>query len=335
MTKPICTVSILLISEVFHNLFPTGLPDSRNTYALRFTDAAIAKILIGGNPTLTYIKLNKDMLSYSGGINKVDLTPAGFGAKSGSSTTTTFTEGPWFYKRNNLYYLIYAANCCAEDIRYSTSPGPTGPWTYKGIIMPAQGKSFTNHPGIIDFGNSSYFWYHDGALPGGSGYDRSVCIEKFTYNADGTIPTIPMTNAGAPMIGTLDPYVRQEAETIAFSSGLKTEVCSEGGLDVTHINNGDYIKVRGVAFGPGATSFNARVSAVSSTGGKIELRTGSQTGTLIGTCTVDGATKGWTTVMCPVTGATGTQDLFLTFTGTGTGNLFTFNWWQFVSSSTA
>jgi hypothetical protein len=249
------------------------------------------------------MKLNQDMISYSGSITS-------------TAKLTAFTEGPWVYKRGNLYYLVYAANCCSEDIRYATSTSPTGPWTYHGIIMPAQGKSFTNHPRIINYKNSSFFFYHNGALPGGSGYTRSTCVEKFVYNTDGTIPTIPMTSVGPSQIGTLDPYVRQEAETIAFSSGLKAETCSEGGLDVTSINNGDYIKVKGLAFGTGAKSFTARVASATS-GGKVELRLGSKTGALIGTCTVasTGSAQKLTSVTCSVTGTTGTQDLFFVFIG--------------------
>jgi arabinoxylan arabinofuranohydrolase len=36
----------------------------------------------------------------------------------------------------------------------------------------------------------------------------------------------------------------------------------------------------------------------------------------------------WTTVTCPVSGATGTQDLHLRFTG-GSGYLFNVDWWRF------
>ncbi|KAG7095060.1 hypothetical protein E1B28_005850 [Marasmius oreades] len=288
--------------------------------------------LYWGNPNLSYVELNSDMTSYSGSIVKVDLTTAGFGTRSGNAQRpTTFEEGPWLYKRNSLYYMIYAADCCSEDIRYSTGPSATGPWTYRGVIMPAQGKSFTNHPGIIDYKGNSYFFYHNGALPGGSGYTRSVSVERFTYNSDGTIPSFNMTTGGPPQLGTLDPFARQEAETIAFSSGLKTEVCSEGGIDVSFIDNGDYIKVKGVAFGNGAKTFTARVASATS-GGKIELRLGNQEGNLIGTCTVPGTGgwQTWTTVTCSVSGATGTQDLFFRFTG-GSGELFNFNWWQFTA----
>ncbi|KAI0196344.1 carbohydrate binding module [Astrocystis sublimbata] len=286
-----------------------------------------------GNPNLSYVKLNEDMISYSGGVNKVQLTTQGFGTRNGNAQRpTTFEEGPWLYKRDSLYYMIYAANCCSEDIRYSTGPSATGPWTYRGVIMPSGGKSFTNHPGIIEYKNNTYFFYHTGALPGGSGYQRSVAVERFVYNSDGTIPTISMSTNGPPQLGTLDPYIRQEAETMAWAQGVKTETCNEGGMAVSFIDNGDYIKVKGVGFGDGAKSFSARVSSATS-GGKIELRIGSQTGTLVGTCAVPGTDSwtSWTTVTCPVSGASGTQDLYLRFTG-GSGSLFNFNWWQFSSS---
>lgn len=199
--------------------------------------------------------------------------------------------------------------------------------------MPTQGKSFTNHEGIIDYKNNSYFFYHNGALPGGSGYQRSVCVERFVYNSDGTIPTIEMTTTGPPQLGTFDPYVRQEAETAAWSSGVQTEVCSEGGIDVGYINNGDYIKVKGVAFGPspGAHSFSARVASGAS-GGSIQIRLGSTSGTLVGSCTVPGTGgwQTWTTVTCSVSGAVGTQDLYFVFQGSGSGYLFNFDWWQFA-----
>jgi len=296
-----------------------------------FIDSNGQAYLYWGNPDLWYVKLNSDMISYSGSPTKIPLTTAGFGSRAGNAERpTTFEEAPWVYKRNSIYYLIYAANCCSEDIRYSTGTSATGPWTYRGVIMPTQGKSFTNHPGIIDYKDNSYFFYHNGALTGGGGYARSVAVERFVYNADGTIPTIQMTTGGPPQVGTLNPYVRQEAETMAWSSGLETEVCSEGGISVSYINNGDYIKVKGVAFGAGAKSFTARVASATS-GGKIELRLGSATGTLVGSCTVSGSGgwQVWTTVTCTVSGATGTQDLFFRFTGSGSDVLFNFNWWQF------
>ncbi|MGW6502252.1 glycoside hydrolase family 43 protein [Nonomuraea angiospora] len=289
--------------------------------------------LYWGNPRLWYVRLNTDMTSYSGSPTQIPLTTAGYGTRTGNaSRPTLFEEAPWVFKRNGLYYNVFAAECCSEFIAYSTAPSATGPWTYRGAIMPRQGGSFTNHAGIVDFNGGSYFFYHNGALPGGGGFTRSVAVEKFTYNADGTIPTINMTTAGPPQVGTLNPFVRQEAETSAWASGVETEASGEGGMNVGFIENGDYIKVKGVAFGNGASSFTARVASATS-GGRIELRLGSATGTLVGACAVagTGGWQNWTSVTCPVSGATGTRDLYLRFTG-GSGYLLNLNWWQFTPS---
>jgi hypothetical protein len=202
--------------------------------------------------------------------------------------------------------------------------------------MPYEGGSFTNHTGIVDFMGRSYFAYHNGALPGGGRFTRSVAVESFVYNADGSIPAIAMTAEGPAQVESLDPYVRQEAETIAWSEGIETEECSacdDGRLNIWSINNGDYIKVQGVAFGdePGPASFTAGVAS-DLDGGRIELRLDSETGPVVGTCTVPhtGGWQVWTAVSCPVSGATGTRDLVLRFTGKGSLDLFNFDWWQFA-----
>ncbi|MGW4214732.1 glycoside hydrolase family 43 protein [Lentzea sp. NPDC004789] len=288
--------------------------------------------LYWGNPNLWYVRLNTDMISYSGGVNQIPLTTAGYGTRTGDAKRPTlYEEGPWVFKRNGLYYNVFAAKCCSEFIGYSTSPGPTGPWTYRGTVMPTQGSSFTNHPGLIDYKGGSYFFYHNGALPGGGGFTRSVGVEKFSYNGDGTIPTINMTTSGPPQADTLNPFVRQEAETIAWGSGIETEPSSGGGMNVGWLENGDWIKVRGAAFGAGASKFSARVASASG-GGTLEVRLGSASGTVVARCTVPGTGgwQQWTTVSCPVSGLSGTQDVYFRFAG-GSGYLFNVDWWQFTA----
>lgn len=275
--------------------------------------------LYWGNGNLRYVKLNSDMISTSGSV-------------ASNVSLAQFVEGPWFYKRESLYYMVYAAGSGNEKISYATSSAAAGPWTYRGDVMGA-GSIFTNHPGVVDYKGHSYFFYHNGALPGGGGYKRSVCLEEFTYGSDGSIPKITPTTKGPTAVATLDPFTQVEAETIAFSSGLKTEACTDtgGGMAVTAISNGDYIKVKDVDFLDGVTSFDARVSSAGSNA-KIELHLDSQTGTLLGTCDVSGASS-WTTKTCSVSGGSGKHDLFLKFTG-GSGDLFKFNWWKFAGSST-
>ena len=147
-----------------------------------------------GNPELRYVFLNEDMISYNKevGIQKVPMTEEAF-AKGSHDTGTTYGEGPWFYKRNGLYYMVYAAFAEGEKrnehLAYSTSKSPTGPWTYGGVLM-EEGPCFTNHPGIADFKGHSYLFYHTDELPGGSLFHRSVCVVEFKYNDDGSISTI-------------------------------------------------------------------------------------------------------------------------------------------------
>jgi arabinoxylan arabinofuranohydrolase len=289
-----------------------------------FTDTDGKAYLYTGNNALYWVTLNNDMTSFSGSVSCLAAnTTASFGPD--------YEEAPWFYRRNNIYYLVYASQF-PETIRYATGSNPLGPWTYKGQIMASQpdGVSNTIHPGVCDFAGNSYFFYHNAGLPGGGSYKRSVCVEQFEYNSDGTIPTIRETAAGVVKgVNNLDPYDTTQAETICFSSGVSTVPCSEGGIAVDSIQNGDYIKVEGVDFKAGAASFDARVAS-GSTGGAIELHLDSQTGPLVGTCAVagTGGWQKWETKTCAVSGVTGVHDLYLKFTG-GSGLLFNFNWWKF------
>jgi hypothetical protein len=192
--------------------------------------------------------------------------------------------------------------------------------------MPPEGGSFTNHPGVVDFGGKSLFFYHNGALPGGGGYKRSVSVEEFTYDADGKIPQLHMTDEGAAAVASLNPFAQVEAETMARSSGVETEVCSEGGMKLTQLDNGDYIELKEVEFGKGATALDLRVAAA--TPGTVELRLDALDGTVIGTCTVEptGGAQTWMTQACDINNAEGKHNLFLRFTSGG----FEFNWWKFT-----
>jgi arabinoxylan arabinofuranohydrolase len=287
-----------------------------------------------GNPECRYVKLNQDMISYSGSVVTLP-------------KLQTYQEGPWFYKRNNKYYLAWSSTCCPEGIGYAMADAATGPYTYKGSIMDGNSNSSGNQPGIFDFKGSSYtfgftneLWY---SIQGGRSvkYERrSASLTKITYNTDGTIPKVPWFGVGnptpgVPQVGTFNPFDTVQAETICWSKGVRTKVCTDngGGMHVDSIHNGDYIKVKGVDFKTGAKSFEARVASAAS-GGSIELRLDTVTGPLVGTCAVAGTNgwQTWATKSCDITGASGVHDLYLKFTG-GSGLLFNFNWWRFTPAA--
>ena len=82
----------------------------------------------------------------------------------------------------------------------------------------------------------------------------------------------------------------------------------------------------------GDATFEARVASAG-TGGNIEICLDSPTGTVVGTCavTVTGGWQTWTTVSCPLSGASGYHNVYLVFTG-GSGYLFNVEWFGFTSS---
>ena len=293
--------------------------------------------LYWGNPKCWYAKLNKDMISIDTSIGDkglvvLDMSMDEFGkrSKEDEKRPTTYEEGPWLYKRSDLYYLFFAGGPIGEHLGYSTSKKPEGPWKYGGVVMDPQ-SAFTIHPGVTDFKGKTYLFYHNADLPGGGGFHRSVCVDELEFNADGSVKKVTATKEGASQNGVLDPYKTVEAETICWESGIETEKCSDenGGMNVCDIDNGDYIKVKGVDFGAGASMFGARVASAA-TGGKIELRLDHVDGKLIGTCPIKntGGDQQWEHVSCKVSGATGVHDLYLVFKG-GEGDLFKFNWWKF------
>ena len=275
--------------------------------------------LYWGNPDVYYVKLNEDMTSIEGEVVKIDSKPE------------NYQEGPWVWKHDDHYYLAYASTCCPEGLGYAMSDSPEGPCEYKGMIMDATEKTRGNHPGIIEYKGKSYAFGHS--------YDilksktsifyerRSVDADEMKYNEDGTIQTIPYWNDKGPEpIENLNPFHRTEAETIAWSEGVKTNK-TEDKIYVTAIEDGDYMMVQGADFKNGATKFKVFAQPVS--GGTIEIRLDGAEGQLIGSSKIEkeaGNTyKLYTSNMEKVPGV---HDIYFVFKG-GDGELFNLDYWEF------
>ena len=294
--------------------------------------------LMWGNPRVYYRKLNRDMISYEGEVGMLPMTEEAFGSpamnerEKDKTYKDSYVEGPWLTKRNGTYQLLYAAGGVPEHISYSTAPSPTGPWKYAGEVMPLSDTgSFTNHCGVADYKGHSYFFYHTGKLPGGGGFGRSVAVEEFKYNPDGSLPTILPTDKGVDPVAIFNPYRRVEAETMAFSKGVKSEQNAETGVYVSDIHNGDYIKLQAVDFGQRIPrTFTARVASALR-GGAIELHIDSVAGQQLVRMEVPGTGgwEQWTTLTADLTTyTTGVHDLYLVFTGRKGPKLFNFDWWE-------
>lgn len=276
-----------------------------------------------GNPNCYYVKLNEDMISYSGDIVKLKETPE------------HYQEGPWFYKRNGHYYLAFASTCCPEGIGYAMSDSPTGPWKTKGYIMRPTERTRGNHPGIMDYKGKSYVFglnYDLLKLETNTHYERrSVSVAEMHYNEDGTIQEVPYwADTKLEQIGTFNPFRKVEAETMAWGYGLKTVPNSKNSLSVVDVNNGEYICVRGVDFGKNKAR-RFEISSLPLEGGNLKIRLDAPDGKIVGNVNIpqgNGISK-YELYSCEINVVSGVHDLYLSFEGENNKDLFELDYWKF------
>lgn len=290
-------------------------------------DDGQAYMYFGGNGdgNLRVIKLNSNMTSVSGSAGKFNVP--------------NFFEASWMHKHNGTYYFSYSTTPSAGmRIDYMTSNNPMSGFTYRGVLSPQPPNNNNNNHHANFFLNGQWYQlYHNRIVASQSGadatYKRNLAVDAFSHRADGTIVQMVNTVNGVVQIGRLNPYLRTEGETMSDQNGIETEVCSAGGMNLANIDNNDWTMVEGVDFGTaGASSIAMRVASTK-TGGSIEIRTGSSTGTLIGTVTVPntGGNQTWQTATANVARTTGVQNVYFVFKGSGSG-LFNVDYWTFGNS---
>lgn len=316
---------------------PLGTPlvqaDFGNIDPTVFIDDDGQAYLYWGNPNCFYVKLNKDMISYEGGIHAVPMTPESFGRREGNpKRATLYEEAPWLYKRKGAYYLFYAGGPIPEHLAYATSDSPEGPWKYGGTVMAKEGGSFTNHPGIVDFRGKTYLFYHDASLPGGSGFTRSVCVREMDFGRDGKVNPVKMVKEGVEKgLKPLCPYRKVEAETMAWSKRMKSDYNSQVGVFVTALRNGSYTRVRDVDFGEKAPSrILARLSTTHNADIVMEVRLDGLEGQVLAELKVPrtGGSDRWKLVEKQIPQVTGVHDLYFIFKGKAMRNLAYFDYWK-------
>ncbi|MEU6843330.1 PQQ-dependent sugar dehydrogenase [Streptomyces sp. NPDC046716] len=144
---------------------------------------------------------------------------------------------------------------------------------------------------------------------------------------------------GQPALTSHDQRIVQpshrQGEHYSASSGVQvvSHTPAHGGRTVGHIENGDWISFTPYALA-NATRFTARVSSAG-TGGTIEVRAGSATGTLLGTAAVP-VTGDWETFQDVTAGLSNqpaaSTTLYLVFKG-GSGSLFDVDEFSFTKGA--
>jgi len=149
----------------------------------------------------------------------------------------------------------------------------------------------------------------------------------------GTTPTPPPTTSSPPP-GTISAYSTIQAEAYNAQSGIQTEACSEGGLNIAYIANGDWARYNNVDFGSTRpVDFVARVASGAAGGvsGLVEVRIDSPTSTPIGSFAISntGGWQAWRSVPGNVSAVTGVHTVYLTFTSGQPNDFVNVNWFVF------
>jgi beta-xylosidase len=105
-------------------------------------------------------------------------------------------EGPWVFKRNNLYYFTMPEN--NRELAYYTAKSPTGPWQYRGVFMKSEGGN--NHHSIVEYKGQWILFYHRWLERNthceNRKKQRHTAAEYIYFNDDGSIQEVFRTDKG-------------------------------------------------------------------------------------------------------------------------------------------
>jgi cytochrome c len=206
---------------------------------------------------------------------------------------------------------------------------PTGISCSSVQVVPGIGHDEHSHNDPVVFGCNGTLTLP--SLPSDHVNDNVYYVIEALYTDEGAGPAGQLTGRAN---ARLQPK-RKEAEFFTSAKSVRLERTADplgGGQNVTGVHDGDWI-----AFTPMNLS---RISAVGyrtasgGPGGRIEVRVGSPTGTMLSTATIP-VTGGWqryTNVRAPITNPGGTRTLYFVFKGSGTTRLFNLNWIDFLGA---
>ncbi|MDC1465809.1 family 43 glycosylhydrolase [Polaribacter sp.] len=173
-------------------------------------DDGQAYLYIAGHNECYAVKLKENMTEIEGELIK-------------QTGLDGLREGPFVFKRNDMYYMIYPDDFPKfNKMRYAMSKNPLGPWKNNEVFLSST-DVITTHGSVVEFKNQWYIFYHNGNLSGGIGPNRSICFDPIYFNEDGTIQMVKQTLGVAlptfhkdinfnEMMGTLKPGEYTKAE---------------------------------------------------------------------------------------------------------------------------
>ncbi|MBO7471527.1 MAG: family 43 glycosylhydrolase [Bacteroidaceae bacterium] len=221
-----------------------------------------------------------------GGRLKENMTELKDGSLQMEGLPEGFKEGPFAFKRDGRYYLTFPwvrKENGTETLAYAMSDSPLGPWQFKGIIMAEHdNRCWTNHHSLVQYKGEWYLFYHRNHYSPGMDKRRSACIEKVSFNADGTIQEVKQTLRGVGLTQAtskieVDRYSSAgDGVSIEFNDSTDTFQ----GWHATLANKGSWLRYNDVDFSSISAGYvSAKIKANANT--YLTIHEGSAEGKLI------------------------------------------------------
>ena len=241
-------------------------------------------------------KLGDDMISFDSEFVKID-APYFFEASE-----LNFINGTWVYTyntnwvdRKEWHFDVDKPTTCSMCYFTTKTPLVRESWKFRHNYLKNPGDyGFdwgNNHTHLQKYKGKWYIIYHNMMLQDSFNTKlgvRSICIDEISVNEDSVdIKMGEMTRKGVEQLHPLNPYIRQQAETVAATEGVDFVNSDIPGNMYVRPADGECVTlVRGAGFDKSPKKFKALLSAK----GEIEVRKGTPDGTLISAVKFDNDT---------------------------------------------
>lgn len=269
------------------------------------------------------VKLSDDMTSLEG--KPYDLLTDykyGFGGENRAR------DHQYFHQYNDLYYLSCAG-------AYRTSKNKYGPFENE------RHTGQNGHSSFCEFNGQTYHMSEWSCEPYDVRQYRQVCLTYLHYKDNGDmvddvnfLQKTAVAKEGKYYktgVGNYDAnWDLIEAEWFFKRVGsLEKRECSAGGFEIQNIQNGDVLNFPNVKNMESKSTISFRISSANKVGAIIEIRSGSDTGELLGTCAIPntGTFTNYETVSCTLKNTNNQEDLYFVFKG-DKGELVRLDWFN-------
>ena len=207
---PFINIKAPLFDDDFSNIDGHIFVDEDGTPYLFYTRDCSENIVNGKHMSQIYVQeMSKDLSDLKG---EPILTIQPSQNWEGLEDDWQWNEGPFVFKNEGIYYLLYSANYFGSPdyaIGYATSSNPLGPWIkYEGNPILSKdlsiGVSGPGHCSITDSPDRSELFvvYHTHTFPSSPGGNRILNIDRICFDEESNLKVVGPTRTLQPTPST-------------------------------------------------------------------------------------------------------------------------------------